>query len=716
MSRNPSVIKASETPVEKPIAFEAALVGEISAADGDADAPKKFTMTAYNGGPMSVGFGEDVIVDLSGVTTHADATPILRDHDRSRVLGHSEAIEVSARAIKVRGVLSGSNDHVREVVGSAKQGFPWRASIGARPTQMEFIRAGVSVRVNGSTFKGPVYVARKAVLTEVSIVAIPADSKTNTKVAASAQPEEQIMNFEAWLKSKNLIMADLSETRLEALRAEYDAGVEDGSIKAAADPDPEPAPAPKPKRSASPAPSGGRDIQAEIAAEREIRAAEDERIAAINAAAPDHAHAAIRAQAIRENWDGPRTEQAVELATLRASREQNPGGSGGNRNGAPAGDVLECAMMQSLGFGAVEEHYDEQTLEAAHKAYHSSIGLQEAIMISASANGYRGPSGPSALRADLGGVLRAAMPAHPGGDIEASFSTLSLPGILSNIANKFLLDSFNRVEQVWREIAAIRNVRDFKQTTSYRLGSDMVYEQIGPDGELKHGGLTEQSYTNQALTYGKMFSITRTNIINDDMGAFRDVPTMIGRGGGLKLNLVFWAAFLNNSAFWTAGNGSYIDGAATAFGISGLTLLEKLFLDQTDPDGNPVSIDPAILLVPTAHKTEAELIMSSPEMRDTTTSKRSATRNPHAGKWKALCSRYLSNSTLTGYSSTAHYLLADPRDMPVIEVAFLNGKQEPTVETAEADFNTLGIQMRGYHDFGVSLQEYRGGAKSKGTA
>ena len=30
--------------------------------------------------------------------------------------------------------------------------------------------------------------------------------------------------------------------------------------------------------------------------------------------------------------------------------------------------------------------------------------------------------------------------------------------------------------------------------------------------------------------------------------------------------------------------------------------------------------------------------------------------------------------------------------------------------------NVLGIQMRGYHDFGVALQEPRGGVKSKGEA
>ena len=90
--------------------------------------------------------------------------------------------------------------------------------------------------------------------------------------------------------------------------------------------------------------------------------------------------------------------------------------------------------------------------------------------------------------------------------------------------------------------------------------------------------------------------------------------------------------------------------------------------------------------------------------------------NPHQGKFRAEVSRYLANSHYTGYSSKAWYLLADPADLPVIEVAFLNGQESPTIETAEADFIVLGIQMRGYHDFGVALQDPRGGVKMKGEA
>ena len=55
-------------------------------------------------------------------------------------------------------------------------------------------------------------------------------------------------------------------------------------------------------------------------------------------------------------------------------------------------------------------------------------------------------------------------------------------------------------------------------------------------------------------------------------------------------------------------------------------------------------------------------------------------------------------------------------DMPLIEVAFLNGQQQPTIESARADFDTLGIDLRGFFDFGVDWIDYRGGVKSKGAA
>jgi hypothetical protein len=83
----------------------------------------------------------------------------------------------------------------------------------------------------------------------------------------------------------------------------------------------------------------------------------------------------------------------------------------------------------------------------------------------------------------------------------------------------------------------------------------------------------------------------------------------------------------------------------------------------------------------------------------------------HSLKDQIELDRYLANDNYSGYSTKAWYLLANPNDLPVIEVAFLNGQESPTIETAEADFAVLGIRMRGYHDFGVALIDPKGGVK-----
>jgi hypothetical protein len=147
-----------------------------------------------------------------------------------------------------------------------------------------------------------------------------------------------------------------------------------------------------------------------------------------------------------------------------------------------------------------------------------------------------------------------------------------------------------------------------------------------------------------------------------------------------------------------------------------LTQIETLFMNQTDPDGYPVAITPKILLVPNAlGVTAANLMNSTFIANDTTANTLTLANNPHQGKFTVVQSSYLSNSLYTGYSTTAFYLLADPQDIPVIEVAFLNGREQPVVESADAEFDTLGVQFRGYFDFGVSQQEYRGGAKLAGA-
>lgn len=649
---------------------------EAAAADAEPERLRRFRMVAYTGGPMVLaGWRYPVVVDLEGLDVGRQRRPILLDHTRDVdfVVGQTDRIAVEEHQLLVAGDVLGDSPKARQVVALHDRGFAWQASIGARAERVEFVPEGKTVAVNGREFPGPVNVARRALLGEVSFVVLGADDDTTAEIAASAERsnEENAMDFAAWLVEQGFEPDELGEGQTAVLRAAFDVR-DDGRATATASPTTD-------------------DPVSEL---RVRMAAETRRIEAIRGLCGNR-HAGIEAKAIAEGWDETRTE----LEVLRTSRPASPGIVTGGSD-APTAQVLEAAVCIAGKLPDVETRFGERVLEAAHTRFKGRIGLVDLLMEAAWANGYAGRS----FRSDMRGVL------------EAAFSTFSLPGILSNTANKFLLQGFEGVESAWRAIAARRSVSDFKQVTSYRLTGDFVYEEVGPDGELKHGSVGEESFTNQARTYGKMFSLTRTDLINDDLDALTAVPRRLGRGAALKLNDVFWTAFLDNAAFFAVGNKNYAEGADTALGIDGLTKAEQLFLDQTDPDGHPLAVTPTILLVPNAIYALAGQLMNATEIREDGNASKSKypTNNPHAGKFRVHRSSYLSNAKYTGNSTKAWYLLADPNDLPVIEVAFLNGQERPTVESADADFATLGIQMRGYHDFGCARQDHRGGVKLKG--
>ncbi|WDI40508.1 phage major capsid protein [Bremerella sp. P1] len=665
------------TPTSLNFTANAVIDIDASAAGESGSALPRFKMLAYTGAPMRVGgWRYPVIIDLAGLSIPSQSRPIRFGHDPLSGVGHTDAIRIEQGQLMASGVVSRDTPAAREVVISSKNGFPWQASIGASVEEFEFVKDRQTVTVNGRQYDGPLNVVRKASLGEISFVDLGADGATSASVAAQSPSGEESMD--------------------ESSTVDHDDTQSTSQTPTA----PATPPANDPPASPPPAASAAAQTATTVEEIRAAAAAEVERIGAIRRQCggryPD-----IEARAIRDGW----SEQRTELEILRITRPVAP--SVHVPDNQMTSSVLEAACMMTAGLSRLEDFAEPRALDAASRRFKGGIGLQELMLEAAWANGYTGRTFRDP---------RAVFDHAFSRSVQASFSTIDLGGILSNVANKFLLEGFFSVERTWRNICAIRNVSDFKTVTSYRMIGKEQYEQVAPGGELKHGTLGEEQYSNKADTYGLMLSIDRRDIVNDDLGAITTVPRKLGRGSGLKINDIFWSTFMDNASFFTAGNNNYISGATTGLSIDGLTQGEVTFMDQTDADGKPIGVMPAILLVPTALSALGSQLFKSMELRDTTSSTKYPVSNPHQGKFRVEVSRYLSNSQYTGNSAKAWFLLAEPTDLPVIEVAFLNGQEAPTIETADADFNVLGVQMRGYHDFGVALQDPRGGLKSKGEA
>jgi hypothetical protein len=133
------------------------------------------------------------------------------------------------------------------------------------------------------------------------------------------------------------------------------------------------------------------------------------------------------------------------------------------------------------------------------------------------------------------------------GWLEAAFSSVSLPGILSNVANKVLLEGFLQMDDTWKKIVKTASVNNFQEHVRFRMNGSFKFEKVGQDGELKHGSVSEQQFSQQIGTHGLMFALTRQMIINDDLGAFTDIPRAIGIGAADAISDAVWTCLLANA-------------------------------------------------------------------------------------------------------------------------------------------------------------------------
>lgn len=698
---------ASDTP--KTLSFTAAAVIDLEAkaADGKPKLPR-FSIKGYTGATMQVmGFYSPVIVDLGGIKAAGETMPAFLDHDSSQIVGQTDSVTIGSEGVDFTGTIMGEDSAAQRVISLSKNGFKWQASIGATIVRQEFLKSGEKAQVNGREVSGPLLIARESRLFEISFVALGADHQTSASVAAT-NPQLQMKGaptmFETWLQAKGFDPSAISDTQRTFFQAIYDAE------EAAKRPAPTPAPSQTP-----PASPKGRSLDEILQAHKD----EEERIEQITQITAgalkerpflyddlkDMSAAAIAANTPAHDYD-------VQILRLRATPVPSNRRSSMRSETRSGPKVLEAAICVGNRLRDVEKVFDQATLNAAEERYPGGIGLNDLLMMAARENGWSGYS----VRDNIKGVLAAAF-GYGNGAIRAEFSTVSLPGILSNVANKFLLSGFNAVEAGWRSIAAIRNVKDFKTNTSYSLTGGLVYEKVGATGELKHGTIGELGYNIKAETYGKMFALTRQDIINDDLNALTEMPRKLGRGAALKLNEVFWSTFMDNSTFFTSGHGNVSTGGGSTLTSAGLATAQGKFKKLTDADGLPIGMVPRILVVPVELEIAANELMTSTVINTggSSSTDKVPSINYWSQKFRVVTSTYLSNANYTGNSASAWYILADPQDLPVIEMCFLNGRDTPIVETADADFNTLGIAMRGYHDWGCSLMEYRAGVRSAGS-
>ena len=334
-----------------------------------------------------------------------------------------------------------------------------------------------------------------------------------------------------------------------------------------------------------------------------------------------------------------------------------------------------------------------------------------------SSNPYRGDRLLDTARASLqrAGVSVSGM--TPMEVVAAAFTqgTSDFPLLLENAMHKTLQAAYATAALTWNRFCATGSVSDFRAHNRYRTGSFGSLDAVNELGEFVNKSIPDgEKASITAGTKGNIINLSRTAIINDDLGAFVGLSNMLGRAAARTVEADVYALLALNSgagptmgdgkALFHADHGNITTGAAIT--MAALDLDRVAMASQKDVSGNDyLDLRPAVLLVPIGLGGTARSINDAQYDPDT------ANKLQKPNIVNGLFRDIVDTPRMTG---TRRYLFADPSEAPVLEVAFLDGNQNPYLELQNG-FDVDGARYKVRLDYGVAAVDYRGAVTNAGA-
>lgn len=324
-------------------------------------------------------------------------------------------------------------------------------------------------------------------------------------------------------------------------------------------------------------------------------------------------------------------------------------------------------------------------------------------------NEFRGFSMLEIARACLMQAGASSIPGSKMGMVAMAIthSTSDFPYLLQDTAEKAMLKGYSEAEETFQAWTRVGRLADFKPASRVGMSEFSDLEEVKEGSEFKHGTLGERREQIQLATYGKLFSISRQAIINDDLAAFSDIPRKMGRAAPRKVGDLVYAILTGNPnmADGTAlfhANHSNLAGSAAALSLATVGAGRTAMGRQTDSSGsaNALNIRPRYLIVPMTLEDAAGVMLNSEY--DPDTANKLQRYNPARG-WNLTL---VSDARLDGSSTTAFFLSADQNTFDTVEVAYLDGNPNPYLEQQNG-WTVDGVEFKVRLDAAVKALDWR---------
>ncbi len=348
-------------------------------------------------------------------------------------------------------------------------------------------------------------------------------------------------------------------------------------------------------------------------------------------------------------------------------------------------------------------------------------GVAQALMARAGlvkadgANQFRGYTLTEIARASLeqagvktGGMDKMSM-------VAAAFThtTSDFTNLLANVANKAMLKGFEQSQETFQLFTSTGVLTDFKTTKRVGLNDFPSLDKVPEGAEYKYGTVGDRGENIVLATYGKIFSITRQAIINDDLDAFSKIPMGMGRAAIRTVGDLVYAILTTNPAMsdgvalFHASHGNL--GSAAVPSTASVDAM-RVLMGKQKLGGGALNIRLAHLIVPLALEGAAKVVRES----EFAVGGAAATNNQTVPNSVRNTFDVISDARLDTASATAWYGAADANINDVIEVAYLDGNSAPTLEQQNG-WGVDGVEMKVRMDAGVKATDWRGLAKNAGA-
>lgn len=284
--------------------------------------------------------------------------------------------------------------------------------------------------------------------------------------------------------------------------------------------------------------------------------------------------------------------------------------------------------------------------------------------------------------------------------------TSDFSSLFANVANKRLRSAYDEnagTYALWARRAP--NAPDFKTMSIVQLAGAPDLLQTNEAGEFKYGAMSDGAESYAVLTYGRIVTLTRQAIINDDLRAFERLVTAFGFAARRLENRTVYAQLTANAnmadgtALFHANHGNLITSSALAIATLGAGRTAMRL--QKGHQSEELNLAPSYLIVPATLEQTAYNLTSANYVPST----KAEINEFRVGGRTAVTP--IVEPVLDANSTSTWYMAASSAQVDTVEYCYLDGAEGPVIES-EAGFETDGVSYKCRLDFAAKAADHRG--------